>query len=800
MPLQKSKIDNFLKNNSYVKKTPSTAIYAISAKFDKISIGGNQTNYVKNKRNYLINLNIDGSLDEAFCINGIDSKFNASVQSVEIDDNEKILAVGAFTDFGGTTNRNRIVRFNSNGTLDTTFCTNAVDGNKFNALLNNLVLQSDGKILVGGTFTNYAGTTGRNKLVRLNSDGTLDTSFCNNAVDSTKFNGDIYSIYVQSDGKILIGGDFTAYAGTTNRNRLVRLNSDGTLDTSFCTNASDGNKINSTIRALSVQSDGKILVGGFFTSYAGTTNRNKLIRLNSDGTLDSAFCVNASDGSKINFSVYNIKIQSNQKILFSGDFSSYGTANRNGLVRLNSDGTVDTAFCANASDNTKFSSSPYIYALALQSDGKILVGGLFLSYAGITNRNHLIRLNSDGTLDTTFCNNAVDTEIFSNTITTSGGVLLIDSSNKLLVGGNFINFKNVTTRNYLIKFNIDGTVDTTFCTNAVDLSKFNAYISALEKQSNGDILIGGNFTNYGSVAGRTRLLRVSSSGILDTAFCANAVDGKNINFAVRSIKVQSDGKILIGGEFITYGGTTGRNLLLRLNADGTLDTPFCTNAVDGNKFGSIAINSVALQSDSKILVGGNFTSYAGTTNRNRLVRLNSDGTLDSTFCINASDSNKFGASINSIQIQSDGKILAGGAFTAYAGTANRNYLIRLNSDGTLDTTFCTNASDGAKFNALISTIEVQSDGKIIITGNFTNYNGITGRDRVLRLNSDGTLDTSFCNNGVDNSKFTTNAICSITNSNAEVYILGGFTYSGIGLDLKRSSSGLIRLNKNGRAI
>ena len=110
------------------------------------------------------------------------------------------------------------------------FIMKATDGGKFSSLLRSVNLQSDGKILVGGDFVSYSGVTGRDNLIRLNSDGTLDTSFCANATDGSKFTGWVSVIEVQSDGKILVGGNFTNYAGVTGRNRLVRLNSDGTVD------------------------------------------------------------------------------------------------------------------------------------------------------------------------------------------------------------------------------------------------------------------------------------------------------------------------------------------------------------------------------------------------------------------------------------------------------------------------------------------------------------------------------------------------------------------------------------------
>jgi uncharacterized delta-60 repeat protein len=308
-------------------------------------------------------------------------KFDSSVYAISIQSDGKILVGGNFKNYASTFNRNRLVRLNSDGTLDTAFTANSSDGDKFNSSIQSIAIQSDGKILVGGDFTNYAGTNNRNRLVRLNSDGTLDTTFTANASDGNKFNNPIQSIAIQSDGKILFGGDFINYANNMSLNFLVSLNSDGTLDTAFTNNSSVGRKFNDTVFTIAIQSDGKILVGGGFTNYAGTTDRNRLIRLNSDGTLDTTFTANASDGAKFNSSIQSIAIQSDGKILVGGNFTNYaGTNNRNRLVRLNSDGTLDTTFTANASDGAKFNNN--IQSIAIQSDGKILVGGGFASLYG----------------------------------------------------------------------------------------------------------------------------------------------------------------------------------------------------------------------------------------------------------------------------------------------------------------------------------------------------------------------------------------------------------------------------------
>jgi len=399
-----------------------------------------------------------------------------------------------------------------------TFNINGVDSSKFGNTVNAIYEQTDKKVVVGGSFVNYAGTSGRNRLLRLNSDGTLDTTFCTNAVDGSKFNNTILAISVQTDNKILVGGAFINYAGTSGRSSLIRLNSDGTLDTAFCTNAVDSTKFNNTVFAIDIQTDGKILVGGHFTTYAGTSGRDSLIRLNSDGTLDTTFCTNAVDGSKFGNIVYAIDVQTDNKILVGGAFTNYaGTSGRDYLIRLNSDGTLDTTFCTNAVDGSKFGSA--ITSIAKQTDGKILVGGYFINYAGTSGRSYLIRLNSDGTLDTTFCTNAVDGSKFSSTITSIAKQI----DGKVLVGGIFTNYAGTSGRSYLIRLNSDGTLDTTFCTNAVDSNKFSSLIHVIYVKTNTDIFVGGLFTNYAGTSGRNYLISIVNDGTLGSILSLNTL-------------------------------------------------------------------------------------------------------------------------------------------------------------------------------------------------------------------------------------------------------------------------------------
>jgi uncharacterized delta-60 repeat protein len=368
-----------------------------------------------------------------------------------------------------------------------------------------------------------------------------------------------------------------------------------------------------------------------------------------------------------------------------------------------------TPFAYNPPFSTSFNNG--VYSTEIQSDGQILVGGAFTSYNG-SSQNRLIRINSFGLKDTSF-------NIGSGF---DGGTVLVtetQSDGKILVGGGFTTFTG-SSQNYLIRLNSNGSKDTTF-----DIgSGFQFIVESIAIQSDGKILVGGIFLQYQGV-NQSRLIRLNSNASKDTTFDI----GNGFNSNVNSVVIQSDGKILVGGNFTTYSGSS-QNQLIRLDSNASKDTTFDIGSGFGGSFSTV--ETIAIQSDGKILVGGNFTTFSGSS-QNRLIRLNSNGSKDTTFDIGSG----FDSFIYNIQIQSDGKILVGGYFTTFNGST-QNYLIRLNSDGTKDSTF--DIGDG--FNNDINSIAIQSDGKILAGGLFTTFSG-QPQSYFIKLNSNGSNDNQI---------------------------------------------------------
>jgi uncharacterized delta-60 repeat protein len=315
-------------------------------------------------RNRIGRLNVDGTVDS------FNPGTNGPVHAVAVQADGKILAGGNFTAVGGgigtTTARSHIARFNADGTVDTTFDPGA------NLNVYALAVQPDGKILVGGNFSKLGGggvgVTTRIGIARLNGDGSVDTAFDPGAskLPSPGAPPEIYTILVQPDGMILVGGYFNGLGGgtgTTSRNFLGRLLENGAVD-SF----NPGVTSISGVNALALQADGMILVGGTFTVLGGS-NRANIGRLNAAGLLDSSFNPGAET------QVLTLGVQADGKILAGGYFKWLGDAGgilrsvRNYIGRINVDGSVDSTFNPGANN--------VVNAVAVQGDGRIVAGGIF---------------------------------------------------------------------------------------------------------------------------------------------------------------------------------------------------------------------------------------------------------------------------------------------------------------------------------------------------------------------------------------------------------------------------------------
>lgn len=322
--------------------------------------------------------NIDGSLPSSEPPGNDSPGASDTVYAVAVQPDGKTILAGEFDAFNDFPfNAFGITRMNSNGHRDQTFNSGGADG-----FIADMVLASDGKVVVGGGFTSIEGLQ-HYGVARLNSNGSLDGGF---NLGGINLGGVVWSVALQTDGKILIAGDFTSYNGVS-RNYVARLNSDGSLDSIF----DPGVNLNGIVYSVAPQPDGKVLVGGEFTSY-GITNRNRIARLNSDGSLDSGF--NPGDGA--DGTVRVIVLQPDNKILIGGAFEHVDLRSLRSLARLNTNGTLDQL-----TFDPGTGADDIIYAITLQSDGKIFIGGRFTEF-NQTRRVGVARLFANGNVDTSF--------------------------------------------------------------------------------------------------------------------------------------------------------------------------------------------------------------------------------------------------------------------------------------------------------------------------------------------------------------------------------------------------------------
>src|SRR6266513_494859 len=300
-----------------------------------------------------------------------------TVGAVVLQPDGKLLVSGLFGIVGTTLlgpDITHIVRLNVDGTLDPSF--NA-------ATAGTPILQADGNVLLNS----------QSWVRRLASDGSIDPGlFLQAYINTNTFYG-IYTVVSQPDGKIILGGDFLGINGQARR-YLARASRDGTLDVSFNTDIGPDLGLAVYVTVAAPQPDGRILVGGKFATADGA-DRHQLARLNSDGSLDPSF--NPKGGPNAPPSI--VLVLPDGKILIAGAFSIFDGVGRAGLARLNGDGTLDTSFDPGSGIGGDYVTPDTV---AVQPDGKVLVGGRFTSFNGTTGISGIVRLNPDGSVDNTF--------------------------------------------------------------------------------------------------------------------------------------------------------------------------------------------------------------------------------------------------------------------------------------------------------------------------------------------------------------------------------------------------------------
>jgi uncharacterized delta-60 repeat protein len=694
----------------------------------KVLVGGSFTTLGGQTRSYFGRLNTDGSLDTAF-----NPAANGSAVSLAVQADGKILAAGNFTTLGGHT-CTYLGRLNADGSPDANF--NPVLGPANNGQVYSLAVQVDGKILVGGHFTFLDGQP-RNYIGRLNVDGTLDTVF--NPGSSFY----VFSLTVQGDGRVLVGGYFTSLVGQT-RNYIGRLNADGSLDTTFNPNSGG------TVYSLAIQADGRILVGGSFSTLGGQTRHN-IGRLNADGTLNTVF------NPVANGSVYSLVTQADGKILVGGNFTTLGGQIRTCLGRLNADGSLDTAFNPGSNGNL-------VNALAVQADGNILVGGLFTSLAGQSRTNIGRLYNTDFPVEN----------------------LAFDGSTIIwLRGGTAPEFWRTSfdgaTNGAADWFSLGAGVRVSggWQLSSVNLPT-NTVIRARGYAMGGSDNASGWFVEeiIGPPAVTSSPASLTNNPGTSATFAAAALGAAPLSYHWLKNGVLLDDTGNISGAHTAVlsmtnvlGADAGAYAVLVANLSGSVTSQIATLTVLEPSMASHPIDQVvnpgqsagfsttvlgtpplAYQwfKDGSAVAEATASSLAVTNSQLSdvgnywVVVTNVFGSVTSsvvTLAVNLANVDPVfnpgvGFLPQVLAVQANGSILVGGLFSTLGGQT-RQAIGRLNADGTLDTVF----NPGAPA-SLVASLVVQADGKILVGGGFQTLAG-QARTNIGRLNADGSLDAAF---------------------------------------------------------
>lgn len=572
----------------------------------------------------------------------------------------RLLVGGNFTGIGATP-RTYLARLTAAGALDATFVPPLLDG-----AVTVLMRQSDGRILVGGQFTG--------QLLRLNADGPLDATFSvGQGFDASGLTGGLIggvrTLAVQSDGKILVGGNFTHFQGVA-RKYLLRLTSDGSLDSGFTPAAAitnGGELVRGVVRTIHVQADGAIVVGGTFAK--------RLARLTPAGALDATFDANL--GSGFSSHVYVVRGTGGSKLWIAGEFSTLNSVSRPRVARLNSDGTADTFVVAG-------SLSGYIRHLSEQSDGRVLVGGEYLKPT---------RLGLDGAVD--------GTVLYPASSIAATGALQMRGDGSVFVGVSLASSGNADTDYQPAFYSLTNSTSSAL---VPVVARAPGTVNQMALAAGGKIYFAGDFTHVNGVA-RQGLVRLTADSALDPTFDAGFLGG------VSRFAVQGDGRLLVNRN----------SFLQRLNADGSSDPSFVPNASPG---------VLKLDALGRAVV----SRYNVALGQNVIERLTPSGTVDATFTAASTGSQPPSV----LGLQSDGKILVGGpSLTTIAGAAFTG-LARLTATGALDPTFTFSAPAGNTL-AIDRVALVQLDGRILGGRGDTG----SGTTTLLRLGAGGTVDPSF---------------------------------------------------------
>ncbi|HET6225426.1 MAG TPA: delta-60 repeat domain-containing protein, partial [Bacteroidia bacterium] len=617
--------------------TNNTVTASVVLSDDKIVIAGSFTSYNGYTANKLARINVDGKIDKSF---NAGEGTDGTINTVAVQPNFKMIIAGDFSLYNGY-EVNKIARVNANGSFDKTFRSGVGANNSITKVL----IQPDGKIVVAGNFTTYNNKPVKG-LVRLNKNGSVDDTFTAALTDSII---SIHQIAMCPDGKLIIAGKAKNFFGDLrNYIDVLRLNGDGSRDYGFTECVYSVGDVYPKINSIGIENNGNILLAGTNQDNGSSMPYHGiLMRFNTNGEMVKLVP---------SFWINSMLLQTDGKILALGFDNPEWNIIKRVVVRMNEDLTPDSTF---ALDDSKVFEDPNecsIQTLAVQNNGKLIVGGNFFELNGLSSGN-IARLNTNGSFDDTFNQRKGCT----------GGVLasVKQADGKLIIGGEFTKFNAIASSN-IARLKDDGEVDPSFNVG----SGTNGKIYAIAVLPSGKIVIGGNFTSYNGHA-CSNIARLCANGKFDQSF-ATTFDG-----AVRKLTIDKYNNILVGGDF-TNVNNMPRNAFVRLSENGVPDMSFQPFIEETG-----SVFDCKISSDNKIYIALNYRNTPELYIQPKVTCLHSDGTVDDNFEM---ISDMF-TEINAIELTKENKVLAAGMghYTVPSFFMPKGIVARLDATGDLDT-------------------------------------------------------------------------------------------------------------------
>lgn len=625
-----------------------------------------------------------------------------------------------------------------NGQIDSSF--NVFDqpsfltNSNFNDKINNGLSLSDGSYIAVGSFTSYRGTN-VNRVAKINNNGTLNTNFN----IGTGPNGDVRGITQLQNGGFILFGNFSLFDGVA-VDSVVKLFPNGQIDLTFQLNSNPITKIHDVAEF----SNGDLILCGYIVPNGSVTAT--IIKTNSTGQINAGFTFPTINGG---FS--QVLVNSLDDVFIFGTFNQLNGYTLKNIAKIDINGVVNPNFVVPAAN------SSYANEIILDTDSTLFVSG----NPGVGNIG-IFRTFANGAIDTNFISPSFWGRWSSPVKDLNGGYFVhwtnnqwktnyhFNSNGSIISSFNQMMFQELL-ENQVFDLKVDptgklvqfgqnglkrllnsGSLDPVFEIQ----TGANGPVDVIKILPTGKILIAGGFTSINGVQ-YNGIARLLADGTPDVTFNSTVGFIKifpygvlNLGGEIRAIDVQLDGKILVGGKFNSYNNRVYKNLV-RLLPNGEVDTTFQI----GNGI-SAPVNDIVCRADGKIVIGGEFYYYdqygPNYSNMMYVGVLNNDGSRD----ISTSIGNLQCTAVKKIKLLPNGKLLLAGP-TSY-NFITTNGLCLINPDGTIDPSL----NLGSGFNSTVTSIDIQSDNKILVGGSFSTFNG-QNVSNLVRLLTDGTLDLTF---------------------------------------------------------